>query len=80
MQDGQKVIVDALAGTIDYNTGRIQLNNFKPESFVGQSLDIKVIPLNSDLKAKNNQIILINERDVNLSLFDLSTTVEDSEV
>ena len=42
--------------------------------------NIKVIPLNSDLKAKNNQIILINERDVNLSLFDLSTTVEDSEV
>ena len=80
MQDGQKVIVNAIAGTIDYDSGRIQLNNFKPESFIGNSLDIKVIPLNSDLQAKNNQIILINERDVNLSLFDLSTTVETSEV
>ena len=80
MQDGQKVIVNAIAGTIDYDSGRIQLNNFKPESFAGNSLDIKVIPLNSDLQAKNNQIILINERDVNLSLFDLSTTVETSEV
>ena len=80
MQDGQKVIVNALAGTIDYITGRVQINNFKPESFVGNSLDIKTIPLNSDLQAKNNQIILINEQDINLSIFDISTTVETSEV
>ena len=80
MQDDQKVIVNALAGTVNYDTGRIQINNFKPESFDGQTLDIKVLPKNSDLQAKNNQIILINERDVNLSIFDLSTTTEQSEV
>ena len=44
MQDDEKVIVNALAGTVDYDTGRIQINNFKPESFDGQSLDIKVLP------------------------------------
>ena len=28
MQDDQKVIVNALAGTVNYDTGRIQINNF----------------------------------------------------
>ena len=38
------------------------------------------MPKNNDLSAKNNQIILINENDISLSLFDTATTVNSSEV
>lgn len=80
ISDGQKIILNANAGTIDYQTGRVLILSFKPESYRGNTLDLIVKPLNKDFLAKNEQILLINEGDINLTLYDSATTVSKIEV
>lgn len=80
ISDGQKIIINANAGTVDYETGRVLILTFKPESYQGTSLDIIVKPRNNDFQTKNAQILLIDENDIRLSFFDSSTTVSNVEV
>jgi len=58
-----KIIVVKNIGSIDYTTGLLSLRNFKPENLgAGEtSLHVTVIPDKSDIFARRNQIIQIDE-------------------
>lgn len=59
-------------GTVDYDTGRITLNTFKPEAFMdgGTTLKLTAIPAEQDILSLRTQIITIREEDVSISLID----------
>ena len=58
-----KIIVNKNIGSINYTTGLLSLRNFKPETLgTGEtSLYVTVVPEKSDIFARRNQIIQIDE-------------------
>jgi hypothetical protein len=64
--------VVANVGTIDYYTGTIILNDFKPTSFADGGVELRVtaIPATSDILPLRGQIITIRDSDINLTLID----------
>lgn len=74
--DGQGVvnIVDSNGssitnvGTINYNTGLVQLSNFNVDSYEGAGIKIKVTPRQKEIQVINNVIINIIEDDINLTV------------
>lgn len=69
------VAVDANAGTVDYNTGKIVLTNFGPDAFLdgGNTLKITAIPKEIDILSLRSQIITIRETDISITLVDDNT-------
>jgi hypothetical protein len=59
-------------GTVDYDTGLIQLANFNINSFDGAGIKVRVEPRNKDISVTNNVIINIIEDDINLSVLGVS--------
>lgn len=59
-------------GTVNYETGLIQLSNFNINSFEGASIKVRVEPRNKDISVTNNVIINIIEDDINLSVLGVS--------
>ena len=60
--DQQKVYVKENAGTIDYDTGKIVLLNFRPTRLVDvidSEIQLTVIPKKRDVLSRRNQIIII---------------------
>lgn len=57
-------------GTLDYDTGRITLNSFIPESFAdgGTTLKVTAVPREPDILPLRTQIITIREEDVTVNL------------
>jgi hypothetical protein len=72
---GENVGVNPNVGTIDYNTGRIILNNFNPTSFADgtSTLKITAIPRDKDILPLRNQILRILASDINVTLIDDKT-------
>lgn len=63
--DLEKRIIKNSQGTIDYETGKVELINFKPETLPGViTISITVEPENLDVNTKFNQILLIDPDDV----------------
>lgn len=60
------------AGTLDYSTGKIILNNFAPTAFAdgGTTLKLVAIPKNLDILPLRNQIIKILDNDINVDVVD----------
>lgn len=67
--NGEKVIINDNAGTINYNTGQITIDNFKFESISSSDrynddiLTINVKPRENDISPKRNSIIDLDEND-----------------
>lgn len=55
-------------GTVDYDTGLIQITNFRVTSFEGNGIKINVVPRNKDIQTINNVILNIIEEDINLTI------------
>ena len=72
--DGKKVIVFDEQGTIDYKTGKIVLQSFNPSSYVGTSFDITVKPEIHDVKPLREQVVLISESNLSITMIDVSST------
>lgn len=53
-------------GRIDYNTGLVQLSDFKPDSFEGEALSVFVRPRSNDIKASLNTIMAIDHVDTTI--------------
>jgi len=64
----QKVFISPNAGTIDYDTGQIIINNFLPSAYAGIELKITVQPLNLDVVTVREQILLMNEGDATITV------------
>lgn len=55
-------------GTVDYDTGLVQLSNFNISSFEGAGIKVKAEPRNRDISVINNNIINIVEDDIALTI------------
>lgn len=62
----QQVITNI--GTVDYETGLIQITNFRVTGFDGANIKIYVVPRNKDIQTINNVILNIIEEDINLTI------------
>lgn len=60
-------IIDTV-GTIDHDTGLIQLSNFNVDSYGQTGIKIYAIPRNKDISTINNVILNIIEEDVDLTI------------
>ena len=55
-------------GTVDYDTGLVQISDVQIDSYEGAAIRIKAVPLNRDIKVTNNVILNIIDEDINLSV------------
>lgn len=55
-------------GTVDYETGKISLNNFKLSSYEGSALRIYVKPRDKDITSPKNTILTLKPADINLTI------------
>jgi hypothetical protein len=61
---GHDVIADV--GTVDYSTGRVQLTNFKVDSYSGPQVKLYASPRSSDISAAQNTILNIVDQDISV--------------
>jgi hypothetical protein len=61
--NNNKVVINATAGTIDYNTGEIKINQFKPTAYAGIEMKVSVAPVNFDVVPVREQILIMNSGD-----------------
>lgn len=55
-------------GTVDYNTGLVQLNNITIDSYQGSALKIYAVPRDKDVASTKNTILTIESDEINLSI------------
>jgi hypothetical protein len=63
-QDKTKVNVVVNAGTINYVTGKVEIENFAPTAFTGTEIKVDVIPELLDVTPVRQQILLIESNDI----------------
>jgi hypothetical protein len=67
--DNRKVIFERGVGTIDYVTGQIQIPQLKVEAIPsGDVVDIFVVPAVSDVTPIRNQILLMEDEDISVTV------------
>ena len=59
----QKVFVNSTAGTVDYSTGKILINNFIVSAFDGIEIKVNANPKNKDIVPVREQILIISSVD-----------------
>jgi len=64
---GTKVVVKANAGTINYTTGKVILNDFAPTTYVDDQLKFNVTPEKLDVIPVRDQILLMNAADAQIT-------------
>jgi hypothetical protein len=62
-----KVIQESNIGTIDYDTGKISLSDFKPTSLVGSQIEINVTPDSLDVAPVREQILIMQSVDADVT-------------
>jgi len=63
----QKVNIIAGAGTIDYTTGQIDIENFLPSAYEGIEIKVTVETVNLDVTPIREQILLMNSNDATIT-------------
>lgn len=58
-----EAVIDTV-GTVDYQTGRVQLANFRVDGLIGPNIKFIATPLNKDISTTNNVILNILEEDI----------------
>ena len=73
-----KVYLSRNTGSMDYNTGKISLRNFKAEYLDDgkTELSITTIPRNKDIFARRNQIILIEPNSISVTTVPEKTVID----
>ena len=64
----QKIILQSSAGTIDYSTGSIEIESFAPTAYTGIEMYITVTPELLDVIPVRQQILIMEQNDVNITL------------
>lgn len=62
-----KVIQESNIGTIDYDTGKISLSDFKPTSLVGSLIKINATPDSLDVTPVREQILIMESADADVT-------------
>ena len=55
-------------GTVDYATGVVRINNFKPSAIEGNSIKIYCVPNDADVSVVRNTILTVEPSEVNVKL------------
>lgn len=66
--DNSTTIMDASAGTINYDTGHIFLPNFAPTAFADLELKVTVTPENLDIIPVREQVLLMESKDAKITV------------
>jgi len=61
-----RTYINYSAGTIDYDQGTVNINNFLPTTFSGETISIVVSPLSPNIIPVRNQIILMSQSEINI--------------
>jgi len=65
-QSQVRIYTNRLAGTVDYNTGLVILNQLLISDFEGDALEIFAVPRFKDIRSERNQILSITQAKINL--------------
>lgn len=66
--DGDEVITDTTAGTVNYTTGQVILSSFNISAFAGDYIEVTAKLREGDVFSVRNQILQINEADISLTM------------
>ena len=55
-------------GTVDYQSGLVKLENFRPQSIVGQQIELRARTLERDITSQRRTILSIRDTDINVSV------------
>lgn len=73
MSNDQKIIIQPNAGSVNYSTGEIQIQNLLvtgiPNNF--NYIDLIITPAKNDIIAYRNQILLLDDADISVNVVDL---------
>jgi hypothetical protein len=65
-----KIILDDDSGSVTYSNGYISVTSFKPDSFVGSTMDFTIEPATNDLVPIRNQIFEIANTNITVTMQD----------
>lgn len=63
-------IVNASAGTVNYDTGVVRLTNFEVNAYAGTGIKIIANVLASEIQSPKNRVFIIRDEDVNITLIE----------
>lgn len=64
----QKTIIISNAGTVDYDSGSIAIENFSPSAYAGIEMKVSMTPDRLDIIPVREQILIMNENDSIITL------------
>jgi hypothetical protein len=70
---GERRLIQTNLGTVDYDTGQVQLSQFAPSGVNDKVLELIIYPRNQDVFVVRNQILLVDDADILLTAFDSQT-------
>lgn len=70
---GERRLIDTNVGTVDYDTGRVEIFNFAPEADTDLQMIITIVPREQDIFSVRNQILEILEEDIIVNATDSQT-------
>ena len=70
---GERRVIQTNMGTVDYETGQVQLSQFAPSGANDKVLELIIFPRNQDVFVVRNQILLVDNPDILLTAFDSQT-------
>jgi len=74
LSGSEKVLLSNTAGTVTYANGNISISSFRPDSFVGATLDFTITPAQNDLTPVRNQIFEIANTNISITMQDGQST------
>ena len=74
LSGSDKVLLSNTAGTVTYANGFISISSFKPDSFVGSTLDFTITPSQNDLTPIRDQIFEIANTNITITMQDDQST------
>ena len=70
LSGSDKIILSNTAGTVTYSNGNISITSFKPDSFVGSTLDFTIQPAVNDLVPVRNQMFDVSNTNITVTMQD----------
>ena len=70
LSGSEKIILSNTAGTVTYSNGNISITSFKPDSFVGSTLDFTIQPAVNDLVPVRNQMFDVSNTNITVTMQD----------
>lgn len=67
-ENREKTFINERAGTVDYTTGTINIENFNPSAYIGIEMKVKITPDRLDIIPVRQQILIMNSSDATINL------------